>query len=151
MIIMIVKKILYFDMDNVLVDFPSAFPKVDQMLLDEFEGRLDEIPGIFSLMEPVEGALEAHETLSQKFDTYLLSTAPWENSSAWADKNEWVKRYMGKSAYKRLIISQNKHLNIGDYLIDDRTANGAGQFKGEHIHFGSEKFPDWNSVLAYLL
>ena len=35
--------------------------------------------------------------------------------------------------------------------IDDRTANGAGQFKGEHIHFGSEKFPDWNSVLAYLL
>ena len=151
MIIMTVKKILYFDMDNVLVDFPSAFPKVDQKLLDEFEGRLDEIPGIFSLMEPVEGALEAHETLSQKFDTYLLSTAPWENSSAWADKNEWVKRYLGKSAYKRLIISQNKHLNIGDYLIDDRTANGAGQFKGEHIHCGSEKFPDWNSVLAYLL
>ena len=57
---------------------------------------------------------------------------------------------MGKSAYKRLIISQNKHLNIGDYLIDDRTANGVGQFRGEYIHFGSEKFPDWNRVLAYL-
>ena len=52
---------------------------------------------------------------------------------------------MGKSAYKRLIISQNKHLNIGDYLIDDRTANGVGQFRGEYIHFGSEKFPDWNT------
>ena len=92
-----------------------------------------------------------YDPVKKKFDTYLLSTAPWENSSAWADKNEWVKRYMGKSAYKRLIISQNKHLNIGDYLIDDRTANGVGQFRGEYIHFGSEKFPDWNSVLAYLL
>lgn len=40
---MTVKKILYFDMDNVLV----VFPKVDPTLLDEFEGRLDEIPGIF--------------------------------------------------------------------------------------------------------
>lgn len=146
---MTTKKILYFDMDNVLVDFPD-FSKVDPKLLDEFEGRLHEIPGIFSLMEPLEGALEAHEILSKKFDTYLLSTAPWENSSAWADKNEWVKRYLGKSAYKRLILSHNKHLNIGDYLIDDRTANGAGQFRGEHIHFGSEKFPDWNSVLEYL-
>ena len=148
---MIKKKILYFDMDNVLVDFPSAFPKVDPKLLEEFKGRLDEIPGIFSLMEPLESALESYEILTTKFDSYILSTAPWENSSAWADKNEWVKKYLGKSAYKRLILSHNKHLNIGDYLIDDRTANGAGQFRGEHIHFGSERFPDWNSVLAYLL
>jgi len=148
---MTTKKILYFDMDNVLVDFPSAFAKVDPKLLKEFEGKLDEIPGIFSQMDPLDGALEAHDILSQKFDTYLLSTAPWENSSAWADKNEWVKKYLGKNAYKRLILSHNKHLNIGDYLIDDRTANGAGQFRGEHIHFGSEKFPDWKAVLSYLI
>ena len=51
----------------------------------------------------------------------------------------------------QLILSHNKNLNIGDYLIDDRTANGAAQFMGEHIHFGSEKFPNWNSVLDYLM
>ena len=39
----------------------------------------------------------------------------------------------------------------GDYLIDDRTANGAAQFKGEHLHFGTSKFPDWASVVKYLL
>lgn len=148
---MATKKILYFAMDNVLLDFPSAFTKIDPKLMTEFEAKVDEIPGIFSQMDPLEGALEAHDILSQKFDTYLLSTAPWENSSAWADKNEWAKKYLGKSAYKRLILCHNKHLNIGDYSIDDRTANGAGQFRGEHIHFGSERFPDWNSVLAYLL
>ena len=148
---MLYKKIIYFDMDNVLVDFKSAFNKIEPDFLRKFDGRFDEIPGIFSLMEPLEGALEAYKTLSTKFDTYILSTAPWENSSAWSDKNKWVKRYLGKSAYKRLILSHNKHLNIGDYLIDDRTANGAGQFTGEHIHFGSPQFPKWQSVLDYLL
>ena len=53
--------------------------------------------------------------------------------------------------YKQVILSHHKNLNQGDYLIDDRTANGAGKFKGKHIHFGTEKFPDWESVLKYLL
>jgi 5'(3')-deoxyribonucleotidase len=116
-----------------------------------FEGRLDEVPNIFSQMDPIKGAIDAYILLSNEFDTYLLSTAPWENSSAWSDKVDWVKKNLGKAAYKRLILSHNKNLNIGDYLIDDRTANGAGQFKGEHIHFGTEQFPDWDSVLKYLL
>jgi len=146
-----VSKILYFDMDNVLVDFNSGIVQLTTEIQKEYEGRLDEVPGIFSLMKPLEGALEAYEILSEKFDAYLLSTAPWDNSSAWADKNEWVKKYLGKSAYKRLILSHNKHLNLGDYLIDDRTANGAGQFTGELILFGGSKFPNWNSVIQYLL
>jgi 5'(3')-deoxyribonucleotidase len=58
---------------------------------------------------------------------------------------------LGEAAKKRLILSHNKHLNIGDYLIDDRTANGAGKFTGMHIHFGTERFPDWDSVVSYLL
>jgi hypothetical protein len=38
---------------------------------------------------------------------------------------------------------------IGDYLIDDRSYNGASEFKGEWIHFGSEKFPNWERVIDY--
>ena len=38
----------------------------------------------------------------------------------------------------------------GDYLIDDRTKNGADRFRGEHIHFGQPPFPDWPAVVAYL-
>ena len=144
-------KILYFDMDNVLVDFPSGIAQLTPDTQKEYEGKLDEVPGIFALMTPLEGAIDAFETLSKKYDSYILSTAPWENSSAWKDKNEWVKKYLGKSAHKRLILSHHKNLNKGDYLIDDRTANGAGEFEGEHIQFGSDKFPDWDSVLEYLL
>mgnify|MGYP003343465249 CR=1 FL=1 len=102
-------------------------------------------------MDPLDGALEAYMTLSNRYDSYILSTAPWGNISAWSDKAVWVQKHLGDVAKKRLILSHNKHLNMGDYLIDDRTANGAGQFTGEHIHFGTEKFPNWNSVLKYLL
>ena len=79
-------EILYIDMDNVLVDFPSAFNKLNEETLKKYEGRLDEVPGIFSLMEPLEGAVEAFEVLATLFDTYILSTAPWGNPSTWSDK-----------------------------------------------------------------
>ena len=36
-------------------------------------------------------------------------------------------------------------------LIDDREKNGADRFVGELILFGSEKFPNWNSVVNYLI
>ena len=145
------KSILYVDMDNVLVDFPSGVSKISNKLKVEYEDRLDEVPGIFSLMDPLKGSIESYKKLSQKFDTYILSTAPWKNSSGWSDKIEWVKKYLGDVAHKRLILSHHKNLNYGDYLIDDRLANGANLFKGEHIHFGSDKFPDWDSICAYLL
>lgn len=144
-------KILYIDMDNVLVDFPSALSSVSEKQQKEFAGRLDEVPGIFSLMKPLQGAINAFNQLSKQYDTYILSTAPWENPSAWSDKVLWVQKYIGAPAYKRLILSHNKNLNSGHYLIDDRLKNGVDKFSGEHIHFGTEMYPDWDSVCKYLL
>jgi 5'-nucleotidase len=146
------KKILFVDMDNVLVDFQSGIDRLAPGLEEQYEGRLDEVPGIFALMDPLEGAIEAYHQLDAVYDTYILSTAPWENPSAWTDKLLWVKKYLGGVARKRLIISHNKNLNCGDYLIDDRTKNGAGAFPGEHIHFGHGRFTTgWPAVLTYLL
>lgn len=148
------KKILYFDMDNVLVNFQGGLDIIDRRqpdLLADYEDRYDEIPGVFSLMPPYCEAVEVFHNMRQIFDTYILSTAPWENPSAWRDKLLWVKKHLGEPATKRLILSHNKHLNKGDFLIDDRTANGAGDFTGKHIHFGSEEFPDWRSVVNFLL
>jgi len=143
-------KILYIDMDNVLVDFASGIAQLDESVIAEFDGRLDEVPGIFALMQPMPNAVQSFAELSTLFDTYILSTAPWENASAWSDKLLWVKNYMGSAAYKRLILSHHKNLNDGDFLVDDRTKNGADRFKGEHIHFGTDQFPDWRSVVSYL-
>ena len=144
------KKILYVDMDNVLVDFESGLARVPADTVAEYAGRNDEIPGIFSLMDPVAGALEAYVELADLFDTYVLSTSPWENPSAWSDKLGWVKQHLGQAAYKRLILTHHKNLNRGHYLIDDRVKNGADRFAGELIRFGSTHFPDWPAVTAYL-
>ena len=144
-------KIVYVDMDNVLVNFQSGIDSITEEERESFKDDLDDVPGIFSKMKPVEGAIEAYQELTRHFEVYILSTAPWNNPSAWRDKLLWVKKYLGGLAYKRLILSHNKHLNDGDFLIDDRTANGADKFKGEHIHFLSEKFKNWDDVLNYLI
>ena len=144
-------KILYIDMDNVLVDFPSSFRKIDPKLHEEYKDKMDEVPGIFSHMDPIEDAIESYKKLSGHFVTYILSTSPWENPSAWSDKLNWIKKYLSEPAKKRLILSHHKHLNIGDFLVDDREKNGAIDFKGELILFGSAKFPDWKVVTAYLM
>lgn len=144
------KKILYVDMDNVLADFRSALKKQPKEILEKYKGDEDEIPNLFSQMEPMKDAVVSFNALSKFYDIYILSTAPWKNPSAWSDKLEWVKKYLGDSAYKRLIISHHKNLNKGDFLIDDRDKNGAGEFEGELILFGSEKFKDWETVTLYL-
>ena len=144
-------KRLFFDMDNVLVDFASGIAKLDTKTIDAFAGRLDEVPGIFALMEPRPGAIEAVHKLAEKYDVYILSTAPWKNPSAWADKVAWVTKYFDDVFHKRLILSHRKDLLKGDYLIDDRPKHGADSFEGEWIQFGSKKYPNWESVLSYLL
>lgn len=144
-------KNLFIDMDGTLVNFQSGIDRLDEKTRMEYEGRYDETLGIFALMDPMQGALDAYATLCQHFDTYILSTAPWENPSAWSDKLLWVKRHLNDHAYKRLILSHNKHLNKGHFLVDDRPNNGAEHFKGKWLHFGSERFPDWGVVTGYLL
>ena len=145
------KKIVYVDMDNVLVDFQSGINQLNDETLKKYHGRLDEVPGIFGLMQPMEKAIESYTELSKHYDVYILSTSPWENETALIDKLRWVKKHLGIVAHKRLIFSHHKNLNKGDYLIDDRTKNGADNFEGEHIHFGTENFLRWDDVTTYLI
>jgi 5'-nucleotidase len=161
------KKKLYIDLDNTLVDFKARIEGLDQSVLDAYEGRLDEVPGIFAVMRPMPGAIEAFVQLSSVFDTYILSTAPWLNPSAWQHKVEWVQLHFGlgddSPAYKRLILTHHKDLNIGEFLVDDRPNNGAAEFGerdgSEWIKFGtnpvasdaySEECADWTAVASYL-
>ncbi|HBX65208.1 MAG TPA: hypothetical protein DEG32_03330, partial [Balneolaceae bacterium] len=69
---------VFVDMDNVLVNFQSG---IDQLSEDEkksYGDDLDNVPGIFSTMKPLPGAIEAYHWLAENFDTYILSTAPWD-------------------------------------------------------------------------
>ncbi|MGB3343271.1 MAG: hypothetical protein WBA61_05125 [Aequorivita sp.] len=145
------KKTVYIDMDNVLVDFPSAFEHFDEDILKEYEDNPDDIPHIFGKMKPMKNAVEAYNLLDKYFQVYILSTSPWDNPTALPDKLAWIRTHLPK-AYKNVIFSHNKHLQVGDYLIDDRDKNGAGEFKGEHIFFNHKTGPkNWEETIDYIL
>lgn len=144
-------KKLFFDMDGVLVDFQSGIDKLSDEVKKEYEGRLDEVPGIFSLMDLMPGAIEAVNTLKEHYDMYILSTAPWKNITAYSDKLAWLTKHFGDLFKKRVIITHCKNLCDGDYLVDDRAKNGASEFPGEWVQFGSERYPDWEEVTRYLI
>lgn len=152
------KTIIYIDMDGVLADFNKAISNISEEELVKSRNEPDNIPGIFEHLEPVVGAVEAVEKLNDfgKFELFILTTAPWNNPTAWMHKRLWVERYFGELFYKKIIITHRKDLIIGDYLIDDRLANGASNFKGMHLHFGWDyinkkfnKYPDWPAILHY--
>lgn len=166
------KKILYFDMDNVLVNFQSGVDRLDEKTKQAFgeyydndgskhEAHYDDVPGIFALMDPIEGAIEAVRKLAEKYDVYILSTAPWKNPTALNDKLAWVKKYFGgedeKNVFhKRVIFSHHKNLCHGDYLVDDRPDKcGVGKFSGEVLHFDvndpKARFRSWDAVVEYLM
>lgn len=144
------KKIVYVDMDGVCADFDKA--RDAQKITPDPLHRETKVPeGFFLNLELIEGALEALHTLSPFYELYFLSTPQWSNPSSWKEKREWVEKHYGDLMFKRLILTHNKGLLKGHYLIDDRTHNGVEDFAGEHIHFGTEKFPDWKKVVEYLL
>jgi 5'(3')-deoxyribonucleotidase len=142
------KKILYVDMDGVLVDFDSGLKQAEPDLLKIYKGQLDNIPNLFSWMVPMPGAIEAFKALAEKYDTYILTTAPWKNETALQDKKDWLNKYFCELIKKKVIFSHHKELLIGDYLIDDRPVNG---FKGKQFLFGSKEYPDWNAITKELL
>ena len=134
------KQILLIDMDGVLAENESV----------NFEIRKYE-KGVFLNKKPIEGAIKAFKMLSKKYDCHIVSTPVWGNPSCWKEKREWVDTHLGKEAHKKLTLTHNKHLFIGDIIIDDRTAHGVDKFKGRHIHFGQGKFPNWDTVLTDLI
>ena len=155
------KPIVYVDMDGVLVNFPESIIDVHISIQEECgkwcsrTGRHhSDFEGIFATLQPMNGAIEAVSRLSSKYEVYLLSSAPWGNISSWVDKRRWVENYLPDLGKKHLILSHRKDLNRGAYLIDDRLHNGASDFgkytNQEWIHFGSDKFSNWVSVLNYL-
>jgi len=85
------------------------------------------------------------------FDPYILTAPSTKNPMSYTEKRVWVEKHLGMEMVERLIISPNKSLLKGHYLIDDNI-EGKGQegFEGEVLQYGSALYPNWNAVMQSL-
>jgi len=157
------KKILYLDMDGVVADFESLITEMlpdlhtnlaeyptEQHKHDMLEKMVAGYEGCFYNLPLIPGAKEAVEKLFTMYDVYFLSTPMWIAPHSFTGKRLWIEKHFGEAAKKRLILTHRKDLAIGDILVDDRLAHGAGDFRGLHIHFGQGGFSNWENVLLAL-
>jgi len=139
--------IIYIDMDDVICEFSKQFEK------DFAKNPKIAFPqsqwGFFSKLLPVTGATDSLAALlsSEVYDPYILTAPSVKNPLCYTEKRIWVEEHLGMAYVERLIISPNKSLLKGSYLIDDNIS-GKGQeaFEGEVLQFGSSKYPDWSSI-----
>jgi 5'(3')-deoxyribonucleotidase len=150
------KKTLIFDLDGVVADWePAAIKYAEQLKVsvEEFkEAKLyREIKGFYLSLKLIPGAKEAIMELDKHYDIIFVSAPSWGNIHCFTEKRIWIENHFGEWAEKKMDLSFHKGHYIGHYLVDDRTKYGAGEFIGEHIMFGNDKFPNWDSVLKYLI
>lgn len=158
------KKILYVDMDDTICSFTSRVLEIDPSIIslsfnepnyEERSIKVGEVminnPRLFKDLEPIPGSIEAVKRLWSYYDILFLSTPCWFVPESFMDKMIWIHEHFGDDAANRLILSQRKELSMGDYLVDDRLANGAEHFMGQHLHFGHGEYPTWVEVEEFLM
>jgi 5'-nucleotidase len=142
------KPILLIDMDGVIADFYGHFLSIwrekypdrvyvkpedvtafylETLYPAEYSQDILDIlraPGFFANLPPMPGAIEALKKLDEegKFEIYLCSTPDSDsvNHNCASEKMRWVERHLGKKWVKDVILTHDKTLVQGDFLIDDK-------------------------------
>jgi 5'(3')-deoxyribonucleotidase len=138
------KKRIYIDLDGVLCDFKGQYYK----LKNDFVPNPQTTYGFYTNLPVIPGAIETYKWLEERFDVWILTRPSYWNPLCYTEKRVWVENHLGLETCRKLILSWDKSLLKGDYLIDDNNHEG---FEGDILLFGSNDFPDWNSIKNYFM
>lgn len=139
------KKIILVDMDGVLANFESAFLKAwkrryPEELAIELENRTtigvsQQYPqylrnniqkvintrGFFRNIPPIHGGREAlNELTNHGYSVFICTTPTIIYENCVLEKYEWVEEHLGREWTMRIILTKDKTLIHGNYLIDDK-------------------------------
>jgi 5'-nucleotidase len=154
-------EIVLVDMDGVIADFDAAFDAVwrgrypnrkpsesaweHQRIVDrypeEYRADIYEVltaPGFTRNMPEVEGAVDGVRSMQAAGLEVYICTSPLSNySNNVPEKFGWVEEHLGSAWTKRLVITKDKTVVRGRYLIDDApVVRGALDPEWEHIIYG---------------
>lgn len=178
--------IILVDMDDVLADFEGEFldrwrkqypdkPYVpleerttfflDQQYPKELHELMDTIyhaPGFCKSFKPIPGSLDSVLEMKQEGYDVFICTMPlrhYENSVL--EKYEWIDEHLGREWTRRIILTSDKTIVHGDFLIDDKPEiTGAMTPVWEHILYDKpynrqvtgkrrlKSLKDWKSLLV---
>lgn len=152
---------ILIDMDDVLADFDSEFLRrwrerhpekmyvpleerktfyVKDSYPEELRPLVTEIytkPSFFRALPPVAGAIEAVKEMEQMGLELFICTSPLSvYKNCVLEKYEWVDAHLGSEWVKRIVLTKDKTLVKGDFLIDDKP-----------VITGVESMPMWEHVL----
>lgn len=142
--------LIYVDINDTLTDYSGAYAWAQRTYPELTYPQ--SVPGFFHQLACFTGAIETVHWLDAQpeVDVYILSAPSIYNPHSYTEKRLWVEDNLGFGWTRRLILSPDKGLLKGDYLIDDKVS-GCGQelFEGQVLHFGSVTYLDWDRVQAF--
>lgn len=151
------------DMDGVLADFEGRFLEIwraqypdkefihkeqrtTPYLIDQYPPEYRDLilriyltPGFFRSLPPIPGGREALAEIRRAGIEVFICTTPFvQYRHGVVEKFEWVENHLGREWIERIILTFDKTLVLGDYLIDDMpSVTGAEKPAWEHIIYDS--------------
>jgi 5'-nucleotidase len=155
--------IVLVDMDGVLTDYERGFlsawktqfpqlpyipleerttfyPRDDYKKFGEAFVHLSEsivlAKGFYRNLPVMEGALEAMSALAEHHEVFICTSPRTEYRYCVPEKYEWIEQHLGKEWIPRIIMTKDKTLAYGTYLIDDKP-----------VIKGVRKSPFWKQIM----
>lgn len=155
-------KVILVDMDGVIADWGHGYGVAldrygdraaniprhrDQLSFDLHAGRTAEEveiiravmveEGFYSALRPIPGAKRALKAMVKAGHDVRIVTSPWvSNPTCASDKLNWIVEHYDSHWGARVVITTDKTIVRGDYLIDDKPeVTGTQEPTWEHVYF----------------
>lgn len=94
-------------------------------------------PGFYQRLRPIPGAKEALKAAVKAGHDVRIVTSPWvSNPTCASDKLNWIVKHYGSQWGARVIITSDKTLVRGDFLVDDKPeVTGSMEPEWTHVYF----------------